>query len=72
MTIKEIIDLYHRDHKTVTEGNAIYSKILPLEEIERNKNIAREMLLGFSKEQLVEYILNGGGNRYFPSDINNV
>ena len=72
MTIKEKIDLDHRDHKTVTEGNAIYSKILPLEEIERNKNIAREMLLGFSKEQLVEYILNGGGNRYFPSDINNV
>ena len=40
MTIKEIIDLYHRE--------------------------------GFSKEQLVEYILNGGGNRYFPSNINNV
>lgn len=59
MTIKEVVDLYHREYRTVEIGDALANQKMTDGEIEQNRKTAMQRINEFSKEQLINYILFG-------------
>lgn len=59
LKINDLIELYHTRTKANWSGNGVESKLLSQEEINENKKEALSGLRELSKEELIDYILNG-------------